>query len=118
MPEPSERTAVYRLYDADDRLLYVGITTNPQRRWWQHARDKHWWPEVTRKTVEWFETRKSAERIEKIEVEEEEPVYNRVYNGPERRTELRNEDIRRSSIPEVRERHPLDGYPLFYGVPD
>ncbi|MFJ6729416.1 GIY-YIG nuclease family protein [Streptomyces sp. NPDC091281] len=94
MPEPAERTALYRLYDADDRLLYVGITSNPKTRWGRHARDKHWWPEVARKAIEWFETRKSAERVEKIEVEEQHPKYNRTFNGTRRR-ELQNEDARR-----------------------
>jgi predicted GIY-YIG superfamily endonuclease len=93
--KPPERTALYRFYDANDRLLYVGITTNPKRRWYAHSRDKYWWPEVTRKAIEWFETRKSAERIEKIEIAEERPVYNRNLNG-DRRHELQNEDIRRA----------------------
>lgn len=98
MPESPERTALYRLYDADDRLLYVGITTSPKHRWGAHARDKTWWGEVARKDVEWFERRKSAERIEKIEIEEERPIYNRTFNG-DRRRELQNADIRASSQP-------------------
>lgn len=92
---PAERTALYRLYDADGQLLYVGITANPKKRWYAHGRDKHWWPEVTRKTIEWFETRKSAERVEKIEIEEERPVYNRNLNG-DRRRELQYDDARRA----------------------
>lgn len=31
--------AVYRLYDADDRLLYVGCTTAPRQRLRRHARN-------------------------------------------------------------------------------
>ncbi|MFJ6559937.1 GIY-YIG nuclease family protein [Streptomyces sp. NPDC091412] len=107
MSEPPERTALYRLYDAEDRLLYVGITTNPKVRWRAHARDKRWWPEVARKTIEWFETRKSAERVEKIEVEEESPVYNRNFNG-DRRRELQNEDLRgtEDNVPATRQSIP------------
>jgi predicted GIY-YIG superfamily endonuclease len=120
MPEP-ERTALYRLYDADEHLLYVGITTNPKTRWGRHARDKHWWPEVSRKTVEWFETRKSAERIEKIEVEEERPRYNKVFNG-DRRTELYNEGVARldEERREAERRNRTHGpiHPPFHGVPD
>lgn len=116
--EQSERTAPYRLYDADDRLLYVGITVNPKARWSAHARDKHWWPEVARKTIEWFETRKSAERIEKIEVEEEGPAYNKVFNGPERRVELYNEELARTRPHEVPDPTPRALYPPFHGVAD
>ncbi|MEU2724044.1 GIY-YIG nuclease family protein [Streptomyces smyrnaeus] len=90
-----ERIALYRLYDDSGRLLYVGITRDPKARWNAHARDKHWWPEVASKTLEWFETRKSAERIEKIEIEEGKPAYNRTFNG-ERRTELQNADAARA----------------------
>ncbi|WP_371591635.1 GIY-YIG nuclease family protein (plasmid) [Streptomyces sp. NBC_00513] len=32
------RTAVYRLYDAEGRLLYVGITMNLQQRLADHRR--------------------------------------------------------------------------------
>jgi len=103
----TERTALYRLYDADDRLLYVGITNNLKARWRAHAKDKHWWPEVARKSIEWFETRKSAERVEKIEVEQENPVYNRNFNG-ERRRELQYEDAKREGKiqPVIRESIP------------
>lgn len=31
-----ERTALYRLYDAGDRLLYIGISNNPEARWARH----------------------------------------------------------------------------------
>jgi predicted GIY-YIG superfamily endonuclease len=43
MPEPPERTALYRLYDATDQLLYVGISTNPEERWKTHTMLKSWW---------------------------------------------------------------------------
>lgn len=95
-PTP-ERTALYRLYDADDRLLYVGITSNPRVRWWTHARDKSWWGEVVRKEVEWFERRKSAEHVEKAEIEGGGPAYNRTFNADWQR-ELQKEDLRRSAV--------------------
>lgn len=107
MPDSPERTALYHLYNADGQLLYVGITVNPKARWRAHAKDKYWWPEVARKTIEWFETRKSAERVEKIEVEEEGPKYNRTFNG-DRRRELQYEDAKREGKiqPVIRESIP------------
>lgn len=112
------RTALYRLYDSEDRLIYVGITSDLTARWRAHQRDKYWWPEVARKAIEWFETRKSAERIEKIEIEEESPLYNKVFNGPQRRTELYNEALARTRKAEVRDSKPRGVYPLFHGVAD
>lgn len=122
MPDSPERTALYRLYDADGHLLYVGITANPKARWSAHSRDKHWWPEVARKTIEWFETRTSAERIEKIEVEEERPRYNKVFNGAERRVELYNEGVARAAAEaralEALEPDTGERFPPFWGVAD
>lgn len=121
MPEPPERTALYRLYDANDRLLYVGITSNPTTRLGRHSRDKPWWPDVDRHTLEWFETRKSAERVEKAEIEDERPHYNKVFNGS-RRIELYNEANARLNAErrarEAREDAPRGIYPPFHGVPD
>jgi predicted GIY-YIG superfamily endonuclease len=38
MVDPTERTALYRLRDADGRLLYIGIAKDPERRWKHHSR--------------------------------------------------------------------------------
>lgn len=118
MPVVPERTALYRLYDVGDVLLYVGISRNPKARLSAHSRDKFWWPEVAHHTLEWFETRKSAERVEKVEVEEESPKYNKVFNGAERRTDLYNEALARNRPPKVHDSTPRGFYPPFHGVPD
>jgi predicted GIY-YIG superfamily endonuclease len=92
-----ERTALYRLYDTRGRLLYVGITNNPEVRWQTHAREKPWWPKVANKTLEWFETRKSAQRVERIEIAEERPAFNLQHN-PGRARELYNENNARKRL--------------------
>lgn len=89
MPESTERTALYRLYDADGQLLYVGISSNPDARWRQHASEKGWWSDVTTKSVEWFETRKSAHRVEVAEIEDDEPLHNCTGEKCERRQQAR-----------------------------
>ncbi len=40
-------TAVYRLYDADETLLYVGITYDTKTRFADHKVNKEWWPDVS-----------------------------------------------------------------------
>jgi predicted GIY-YIG superfamily endonuclease len=74
----TERTALYRLYDAQDTLLYVGISGNPPERWNTHRADHGWWPSVARKTVEWFDTRRDAARAEAIAVRAEAPIHNKA----------------------------------------
>jgi DNA-binding transcriptional regulator YhcF (GntR family)/predicted GIY-YIG superfamily endonuclease len=76
MDLPRQRTALYRLYDADDRLLYVGITSNPNERFGHHAATKAWWPEVARRDIEWRDTRPEAEAAEIEAIRAEAPLYN------------------------------------------
>ncbi len=56
----SERTAVYRVFAADETLLYVGVAKSFARRWSQHAAAKPWWPDVQRQTVDWYPDRDTA----------------------------------------------------------
>lgn len=70
------RTALYRLFDADGRLLYVGITFDLRNRWADHSQGKSWWEAVVRREVEWHETRYSAEAAEGAAILAERPAYN------------------------------------------
>lgn len=70
------RTAVYRLYDATDQLLYVGIGPDPEARWYVHAREKPWWPDVARKSVVWHDSRSAALAEETQSIETEGPRHN------------------------------------------
>lgn len=70
------RTALYRLFDDNDQLLYVGIAFNPRVRWYHHKKHKAWWPEVTRREVVWLEDRRLAEAAEQEAIAMEKPLYN------------------------------------------
>lgn len=60
----ARETAVYRLYDDEKRLLYVGVTCDLAVRWAAHRLEKPWWPEVARREVVWRENRAAALREE------------------------------------------------------
>lgn len=75
-----DRTALYRLYDAGDELLYIGITNYPPKRFVEHEGDKPWWPEVARRDVEWIASRAQAEIDERCAIAAEKPRYNRIHN--------------------------------------
>lgn len=75
-----ERTALYRFYDADGRLLYVGITKNLKQRWYHHSVSQLWWPAVSRKEVEWWDTREAASVAEREAIRAERPLYNAAGN--------------------------------------
>ena len=69
-------TAVYRLYDASDVLLYVGISRNPEWRFRDHASQKPWWPQVARKTIAWCDSKNAALQAEARAIDSEGPAHN------------------------------------------
>ena len=80
MSEPSERTALYRFFDAEGVLLYVGIAKDVRRRWRMHESQKTWWHLVSDNRVEWFPSRQEARAAELVAMEDESPLYNGVWH--------------------------------------
>jgi predicted GIY-YIG superfamily endonuclease len=74
--DPRRLTTLYRLYDSDGRLLYVGTSVDAQGRWEQHAREKLWWSSVARATVDWHPDRTSAMAAERAAIRSESPLHN------------------------------------------
>lgn len=73
-------TALYRFYDADDQLLYVGITHRLPRRVKEHIA-KEWSKATSYIDVEWFETKTKALVAERKAIRSEHPRYNIMHNG-------------------------------------
>lgn len=71
-----ERTALYRFYDVNERLLYVGITDDPWRRWREHVREKSWYPQVKHQAVTWYDDRMAADIAETVAIRRENPLFN------------------------------------------
>ncbi|NXY94470.1 GIY-YIG nuclease family protein [Streptomyces sp. BR123] len=70
------RTALYRLFDEEGRLLYVGVTSNPSKRWSFHKRKKAWWPLVRIREIEWYLSRTEALTMEAQEIATKRPLHN------------------------------------------
>ena len=81
----SERTAVYRLYDAGGALLYVGAAVDPPARWKYHAANAPWWPEVQRQTIDWYPDRPAALAAEETAICAERPRHNITHTDRRRR---------------------------------
>lgn len=73
-----EPTILYRLFAADDTLLYVGVTSDCDKRLAQHAESKRWWPDVARATTEEYANRRLAFDAEHAVIRSELPLYNRL----------------------------------------
>ncbi|MEU8136504.1 isochorismatase family protein [Streptodolium elevatio] len=69
------RTAVYRLYDAEGGLLYVGMTANPEQRFDEHSRYKFWWHLIAKTDLRWFDSRSEAAAVEAEAIRSEQPIY-------------------------------------------
>lgn len=71
-------TTVYRYYNEDDRLLYVGITGNQVNRLDDHWKNRSWWQEVSYGKFRHYETRDKALQIEASAIALELPKYNKA----------------------------------------
>ncbi len=82
------RCALYRHYDENDVLLYVGITdTLADRTNNGHARTSEWVQFAVRAEAEWLDSRDEASTAERAAVKDERPIFNRQYAewDPDRR---------------------------------
>ncbi len=73
---------LYKLYDGEDRLLYVGITTQLRERIRHHHRETEWCRTVERIEVDWNLTKLGAMRRERAIILRDDPVHNRTAYAP------------------------------------
>lgn len=71
-------TALYRFFDIEGSLIYVGISMNLPARFYQHERLSPWMTETSKITVTWYPTREAAMTAEFAAIETETPKYNQV----------------------------------------
>lgn len=68
--------ALYRFFDAEGVLLYIGITADVPARFQKHRDDKPWWGEVARIAMEPFPDRPSVLAAERRAIKAEMPRWN------------------------------------------
>ena len=74
---------LYRCFNADGDLLYVGITSEGFKRFRVHGNRKEWWPEVDTIKVQHFETQADCRAEEKRLIRALQPPYNARDLGPQ-----------------------------------
>lgn len=81
MPDQG-RTSLYRLYDRNGNLLYIGISNDPAKRFNSHrwAKYKAWRHDIATYTAEWLDTREEAEAAEIAAIRSERPLHNRMHH--------------------------------------
>lgn len=71
---------LYRHFDKEGQLLYVGISCNHVTRLSQHRSNSSWFPLIASITIEQFKTKSDAEKAERIAIVKERPIFNRAHN--------------------------------------
>jgi len=87
------RTALYRAFDKDARLLYVGISFKPIERLGSHTKSAEWPATMARFEVEWFDSRETATKAEVCAIKAEKPEFNKLHlciEGTKRRSYAMN----------------------------
>jgi excinuclease UvrABC nuclease subunit len=74
------KQTLYRFYDSNDDLLYVGITKFFEPRLKQHYKNSEWFFETAFVRLEHFKTRREVEDAESYAIKTEQPKYNIAKN--------------------------------------
>lgn len=79
---------LYRFYDADQRLLYVGISRHMEVRWSAHRNTAKWWPLVEYVAVSYFPAGCGVwpDLAEKASIAHEDPPFNSNHKNPPQST--------------------------------
>ncbi len=76
MTERPELCCVYRFFATSGELLYVGITTTPLDRHFEHRKDKEWYRSIDSMSFDWYPSRQAALMAERIAIKTENPRWN------------------------------------------
>lgn len=74
------KTALYRHFDKDGELLYVGIAKSLAARTEQHSGKSEWFDEVATTETQYFDSRKEALVAETTAIRAERPKHNKLHN--------------------------------------
>lgn len=72
----TKQNYLYRHFDSEGNLLYVGISINPFKRLNEHKQASSWFDKVKNLTIERFESRDQALIAETDAILNEKPIYN------------------------------------------
>lgn len=118
---------LYRHFDEQGELLYIGISLSAMARLGQHKRTSEWVDQISTMTIEKYNSREELKVAEKLAVAHEKPKYNIKLQAKERSNKKRtrrqderfisscieefgSEDMFRKSVSKVSKEYGLTGY--------
>lgn len=78
------RPKLYRFYDEDGDLIYVGVSLSIINRLKHHKANSHWFDRVAKITIENFNTEEEMLKAEKNVIVEENPFFNKKFSKRKR----------------------------------
>ena len=100
LPQPPASVAacaLYRFFDADRTLLYVGISDHHRTRANEHRQTAAWQRFAVEKRLTWHIDRAAAADAERNAIERELPLFNHAHAAPGRDRRLADYLIRREA---------------------
>lgn len=76
-----QKYQLYRHYNNEGDLLYIGISLSSIARLMQHRRKAAWFDEIANIEIETFDSLQDCKAAEKRAIRNEGPRHNIVYNG-------------------------------------
>lgn len=96
-PQTAAGPVVYRVYDAGDRLIYIGSSGDLEQRLAHHSANSWWYGLVGRVETKPYPTIADARVAEFAAIKSELPAFNCRHTGPAAQIRLRLTDADRAA---------------------
>lgn len=84
----TNKTALYRHFDADNQLLYIGVSISAVDRFEEHQIMSEWAFQSVRMDTQWFDSKEEALAAEKHAIKNEHPKFNKAHSKINRQKKL------------------------------
>jgi predicted GIY-YIG superfamily endonuclease len=106
-PDAVVYTCLYRHFDKDGALLYVGVSLSAVHRLAQHRDASHWYAEIASVKIERFTDRKEALTAERAAITAENPRHNLYRPSVKEVARTRADDSRQDLVRRLVQFNPL-----------
>ena len=109
-------TYLYRLWDENDRLLYIGISKSAIHRLHEHLTEQPWAEQVAKQTIERYATREEAAQAEVEAIQSEVPLHNVVHNRRVTSRQSHRTHVAQHGAYQIREMEPRWTHELLHNA--
>lgn len=78
-PKRPNDAAVYIAYGDQDEIIYIGVTSNFNRRMYAHRKKSGWWPYAVSVVATSYPSRFSANTAEILAIQRYKPAWNQMW---------------------------------------